>query len=322
MSLDDFLRKGLSAQNAGDYGSAVACYGEAVDAYPGNERAVDAAFTALRQVAISQFLIDRFLDNFGWSRERYDGFNQLGHQLSPELVLGRLRELACGAQVDPAVGASMKLSLKLDQFSAAEKFEVGSDDEDNSELRLNSHRDFLAALAAVESEDSGTAISLLVSLIEANPLCGSAHLLLGQLYYRNGLGGLALTHINRAFLRPDDFWSHAGRRATDLINLGEYEGCELVSYKSEFYAIPKTSKYFFATLGGQNQLYEHLATSHVRRMLLQMLPEVLVSRARKLAYRTLLWRFILKPVSLSQFLHGKNLMAVLSAIEQGGDAAR
>lgn len=277
---------------------------------------MNAAFTALRQVAISQFLTDRFLGNFGWSREEYHGFDQLGPRLEPESVSGCLTDLVNRVPEDSPVGASIGSSLQMDQFIKTGRLEIDLVAPINGKSVFGNRTYFLSGLSAMERKIPQVAINCLSSLIADNPLCGSAYLLLGQIYYRQGLGKLALSNMNFAFLHPGDFWLDAGRSALDPVDIGEYKGYEVVFYKSEFHAVPKAGEFFFRSVDGHNALYHNCVASRLRRTLLQMLPKRLVSVLRQIIHSTPLRLVILRPVSLSGFLHGKDLMTVITAIEQ------
>lgn len=309
------------AQNTGDYGSAVTYYEEAVCAYPGDEGAVDTACIALRQLLISQFLINRFLSDFGLARDEYRGFAQLGHQFEPDSVSDRLLKLVNSVPESSAVSVSMNSSLQMDQFIKTGWLEIDSDISSNGKSVFGGRTCFLIGLSALQRKLPQIAINCFASLIADNPLCSSAYLLLGQMYYRQGLGRLALSNMNLAILHPGDYWFDTGHSALDPVGLGEYKGYAMVFCRSEYHAIPTAGDFFFRSVDGHNVLYHNCVASHIRRMLLQILPKRVVSMLRLIVHATPLRLVMLRPVSLSGFLHGKDLMTVITAIEQSRQTA-
>ena len=322
-SLDDLLKLGRSAQNVGDYRSAIARYEEAVRAYPGEPRALEVLCFALRQVAISQFLIDKFLSDFGYQQKEYHGFDHIEPQLSRESVSQYLAKVVQDISEDSPEASLIGDSLKTDQFAMTGRLEAEPGDSERftkSVFGCRTH--FLCGVSAMERKALKEAELILTAVIKDNPLCSSAYLLLGRIYYRQSVGGLALLNLYRAFLYPRDFWAEAWHSVSDPVDIGEYKGYELIFYQSEFHAVPKTGEFFLCFLGGHNTLFKNRVGERGRKALLQMLPPRLVSVLRRLIHATPLRYAVLKPVSFARFLHGKNLLSIISAIERSPSDAR
>lgn len=321
--LDDLLKLGRSAQNVGDYRSAVARYEEGVRAHPGEPRATEALYFTLRQVAISQFLIDRFLSDFRWSRKEYHGFDQIEPQLSRESVLQKLSKSAQNFPDGSASALLARDSQKTDRFATTGRLDVERGDQENLTRSVFGCRTyFLCGLSTMERGVLQEADSILTTVTKDNPLCSSAYLLLGRIYYSQNMGGLALINMDRAFLLPRDFWVEAWHSTSDPVDIGEYKGYEVVYYQSEFHAVPRTGEFFFCFLNGHIGLFKNRVAESGRKTLLRMLPPRLVAVLRQLIHATPLRHVVLKPVSFRRFLHGKNLLSIVSAIEQSRAVAR
>lgn len=314
--MEELLQRGGSAQRDGDYVSAVVDFENALRARPGAEEVVEAAFTALRQVAVSQSLIDKFLDEFGWSSGEYRGFDHLESELSREAVRRRLGVVVRSVPEDSSLGIRMQVDLEEDRFCEGGELNDGVTGGSNSKVQSCDQILFLSGLNAMQQGKLDVAAACLSSAIAENPVCGSAYLLLGRIYYRRGEGALALANMNLALSHPEGRWLGAAFGVTGPVVLGRYKEYRLVAYKSEFYAVPDSKEFFFSAVKGIVALYEHRVPSRVRARLQRVLPPAVVAILRRLIYSTPLRRELLKPVSLTRFLHGKDLRTVIHAVDE------
>ncbi|OGW67847.1 MAG: hypothetical protein A3H49_01875 [Nitrospirae bacterium RIFCSPLOWO2_02_FULL_62_14] len=306
---------GHSAQTVGTPNSVVPAPKSAAQTSLDDERTMDKVFTELRQLSILQFLIERFLGNFGWSSQEYRGFDHIKSEFARGTVEQRLNELARMVPEESPLGIRMRASFITDQFARAGQADVDPVSIKNGGPGFAGRVRYLLALDAMKRGASEKAVDLLASVIADNPLCGSAYLFTGKLFFKAGQGQLVLSNMSMAFLHPEDFWLNVGHSAFDPVELGEWKGYRLVFYQSEFFAVPGTGDYFFHLSGEHNVLCRNTVASRVRRTLLRMLPEGMVSLLRWVVYSTPLHHIIVKPASFAGFLHEKHLIALLSDID-------
>lgn len=281
------------------------------------EEALDGAFIALRQLAISQHLMDRFYRDFGWSWKEYRGFDHVESELSPEFVVCRMKELFGSVPADSQVRGKMETSFAIDEFVKMGRLSVNSSPVNGKAVADRIW--FLRALSAVKEGHFDTAVVNLSHVIAANPMSGSAYLLLGQIFYKQGMENMALTNMNLALLHPEESGAFyvVGRSALEPILLGRWGKYSVMYYKSEFYAVPGTGEYFIKSApDGRNILCHNHVKPGVRNMLLRLLPDAVVSLLRWLVYSTALKNTVVTPASLNTFSHSRDIRSLVSRIDQ------
>jgi len=309
---------GQSSQTVADHNSdsGVRLSQDAARASSVVEEALDGAFIALRQLAISQYLMDRFFRDFGWSWKEYRGFDHVESELSPEFVLSRMKELFGSVPVNSQVRGKMETSFAIDEFVKLGRLSVNSSPVNGKAVADRIW--FLRAVSAVNEGHFDTAVMNLSHVIAANPMSGSAYLLLGQIFYKQGLENMALTNMNLALLHPEESGAFyvVGRSALEPILLGRWGKYSVMYYKSEFYAVPGTGEYFIKSApDGKNILCHNHVKPGVRSLLLRLLPDPVVSMLRWLVYSTVLKNTIVTPASLNRFSHSRDIRSLVSQID-------
>lgn len=316
-SVIDLLRKGRAFQKAGDYLSAVASFERAVYDSPDSEEALFLAFSTFRQIAISRFLIEKYVNDLGLSREEYRGFDRIEPQLMKEFVLRRLNELLEIAPRDSRVAFKMYASLMNDEFA-----KTGLVREDLSHPIFKSPQDsahlmFLLARSAVANAKPDQAVDYLLSLLAQYPLYGLARLLLCKIDYREGRAHEALSGMNLVFENLNDSSFDIGKETTETSSLGEYKSHYIVKYKSQIYAVPKDGRSLFLdSVDGRTELAMNVVPWGLRRILLRILPNGVVSVLRRFVHSTKIRKLIIRSPSSSSGLHGKTLQDVCATIEK------
>jgi hypothetical protein len=281
------------------------------------EEALDGAFIALRQLAISQYLIDRFFGDFGWSSKEYRGFDHVESELSPEFVLRRMKELFDSVPADSQVRGKMETSFAIDEFVKTGRLTMSFSPVNGKGVADRIW--FLRALSAVNEGHLETAVVNLSHVIAANPMSGSAYLLLGQIFYKQGMQSMVLTNMNLALLHPEESGAFyvVGRSALEPILLGRWGKYSVMYYRSEFYAVPGTGEYFIkCTPDGKNVLCQNHVRPSLRNLLLRLLPRSVVSFLRWLVYSTVLKNTVVTPASLNKFSHSRDIRSLVSQIDQ------
>jgi hypothetical protein len=211
----------------------------------------------------------------------------------------------------------METSFAIDEFVKLGRLSVSSSPVNGKAVADRIW--FLRAVSAVNEGHFDTAVMNLSHVIAANPMSGSAYLLLGQIFYKQGLENMALTNMNLALLHPEESGAFyvVGRSALEPILLGRWGKYSVMYYKSEFYAVPGTGEYFIKSApNGKNILCHNHVKPGVRSLLLRLLPDPVVSMLRWLVYSTVLKNTIVTPASLNRFSHSRDIRSLVSQIDQ------
>jgi len=319
LPVDQLLKRGLAAQNDGNYPLAISMFKKTLSNSPVEEEAVVATFTALRQVAISQFLIDRFLKKFDWSPDDYLGFDDMEAQLPRESIPRSLEELLQVTSRDSLLGATMGMNKAMDIFAQTGELTLDSYDPEDYKSALWLRKCYLDSLGAMEEGNLEFAKHLLNLVIRENPLSGPAYLLLGKISYEEGSGKLAIASMNLAFRHPHESWQDHVDSMVHPVIFGTYKEFRIILYKLKFFAVPDTDEYFLSSIatGGNVTLCHNRITSRVRKKLLHVLPSAVVSILRRMVYATPLRNYVIEATPFGLFFNAKDLRTIVHAVDQG-----
>ena len=313
-NLQLMIKAGRAAQAEGDYALAIAQFETTITNFPDSDEVIEPYFTALREISISQFLIEQFFGDIGWSIKKYRGTDHILPNLSRSEVLHRLDKIAKAVPKSSSLASWIAIVSKTDTFAQIGFIEakafLSSSDISSPESPL----EFLEGLNALKNGNDELAVSLLSSVVKSNPHLGQGYLLLASALYRQGKGHAALDYINLALLYPSDTWFDFRGNPEEVIHLGKFDEFRIIFFKSEIMAFPENGKYFISLMNGHNEVYEHALSPNFRKNLLEFLPNVMVTFIRKCVYSSPIRHLVAKPAPVSQFLHGKNIADILSII--------
>lgn len=302
---NDFVTGQRAARN-GRYDLAVAAF-ERGQAKPELRGAADAAaFQALREVDISQYLVDQIYSRLGRPKAQYRGFDAIDPPLDQATVAAKLQALA--AVDSPARDRRQSLLL-------ADHLERG-DAVDASESTTAEHPALSISLArrALARGDFVALDRALQPLDRRSTPLSAGQALHARAMLAQGSGQAAAQAFNLALLYLDS--AADGDRVRYRRS---YKGYQVIHFKGEFYAIPADQFAIAMDEDGQDAaIIAHRVPARLRALVLRLCPTWLVDILRHAMARVPLRRRI----SIDQLTRSSDLLAVLRSIDRKRDGSR
>jgi hypothetical protein len=303
---DNDVITGQRAARSGRYDLAVASFERARTTPKLRAAADDAAFQALREVDISQFLVGQVYARLGRPVTQYRGFDAIDPPLNRAAVLSKLRALA---EVDDPVRQPRRALLAADQIERGEVV-------DPSVFEASEHPALAVSLArrALARGDIATLERSLQLLDRGAVPLSAGQVLRARAMLAQGSTVTAARAFNLALLYLDS--AADGERVRYERS---YKGFQIIHFRNEFFAIPSDQCPVAVDRNGTAvAIVAHRIPAWARALVLRLFPIVLVDILRRVVTRLPLRRRL----ALDQLTRSSDLLVVLQSIDRAKRGTR
>ena len=299
MQPDNDVITGQRAARNGRYDLAVASFERARSAPKLRAAADDAAFQALREVDISQFLVGQIYARLGRPVTQYRGFDAIDPPLDRAAVSSKLRALA---EVDDPVRPRRRALLAADQIERGEVVEISTPGAaQHPALAISEAR------LALARGDFATLEQRLMPLNQRSTPLSSGQVLRARAMQAQGSTVAAAQAFNLALLYLDS--APDGERLRYRRN---YKGFQIIHFKDAFYAIPANQCPVALDENDTDAaIVAHRIPAWARALIVRLCPVWAIDFLR----RILRWAPLHRRLSLDHLKRSSDLLAVLQSID-------
>ena len=303
---DNDLVTGQRAARDGRYDLAITAFERARAKPEWHEAADRAAFQAMRDVNVSQYLVGQIFGRLGRPLAQYRGFDAIDPPLDGATVAAKLQALA--AADGPARQHRQSLLL-------ADRLERG-DAVDPSKCTTAEHPALAVSLArrALARGDFAALDRALAPLDQRATPLSAGQALRARAMQAQGATVAAAQAFNLALLYLDSTTDGDRLRYRRV-----YKGYQVIHFKGEFYAIPWNQSVIALEEDGQEAaIIAHRVPARLRALARRLLPSRLVDALRRIVLRIPLRQSL----SLDDVTRSSDLLEVLQRIDGDRDGRR